>query len=338
MQDLRIAIKMVPKKPTFQKMVRIVRDLSRKSDKTINFITNGEETEIDRHMVDVINDPLVHLLRNSVDHGVENSEVRAQWGKKAEGTISLSAYHSGGNVVIEIRDDGKGLDRDKILEKAISKGFVKPGMNLTDQEICDFIFMAGFSTAEKVTEISGRGVGLDVVKKNIESLKGKIHLLSEKGKGSTFVIYLPLTMAITDGMLVKVGNQRFIIPTINISMSYRPEKNAISTIAGKGEIVKFKDKILPLFRLSTIFGISNGTENTSENIFVIINDNQNSYVLAVDELLGQQQVVAKSLECGLVKIPVVSGGAILSEGKVGIILDPTGIYKMATNYKAKEIA
>jgi len=241
-------------------------------------------------------------------------------------------------VVIEIHDDGKGLDRDKILEKAISKGFVKPGMNLTDQEIFDFIFMPGFSTAEKVTEISGRGVGLDVVKKNIESLKGKIHLLSEKGKGSTFVIYLPLTMAITDGMLVKVGNQRFIIPTINISMSYRPEKNAISTIAGKGEIVKFKDKILPLFRLSTIFGISNGTENASENIFVIINDNQNSYVLAVDELLGQQQVVAKSLECGLVKIPVVSGGAILSDGKVGIILDPTGIYKMATNYKAKEIA
>lgn len=328
LQDLSLVIRMVPMRPTFQKMARLVRDLSRKSGKPVNFITHGDETEIDRNMVDIINDPLVHLLRNAVDHGIENKEKRIQRNKQPQGTVILSAYHSGGSIVIEIKDDGGGLDRKKIVEKAKKKRIIKADSNMTDSEIFNLIFEPGFSTAGKVTDVSGRGVGLDVVKKGIESLRGKINILSEKGRGCSFIINLPLTMAITDGMLIKVGSQRFVIPTINISMSFRPEKEMLSTISGNGEIINVRDRILPLFRLAKIFGIPNAIQSVSECILIIVNDGHSSFALAVDELLGQQQLVAKSLGGGLIKIPAVSGGAILADGEVGLILDPYGIHEM----------
>ncbi|RMF93059.1 MAG: chemotaxis protein CheA [Candidatus Schekmanbacteria bacterium] len=335
LQDLSLAIRMVPLKPTFQKMTRLVRDLSRKSGKAINFITNGEETEIDRNMVDILNDPLVHLLRNAVDHGIEDKETRQKMGKEGTGTVKLIAYHSGGNVVLEIIDDGKGLDKEKIINKAINKGIFTGKENLSDNEIFNCIFEPGFSTAEKITDISGRGVGLDVVKKNIESLRGKIIISSEKGKGCKFTIRLPLTMAITDGMIIKCGNHRFIIPTINISMSFKLEENMISTIAGKGEIINLRNQIYPFFRLSEIFKIPPDIKSVDEGIAIIINDTQNPYILLVDGILGQQQVVAKSLGNHFINLPSVSGGAILADGRVGLILDTSGLFQMAKETKRK---
>ncbi|OGP62380.1 MAG: hypothetical protein A2169_10930, partial [Deltaproteobacteria bacterium RBG_13_47_9] len=242
MQALCMSIRMVPLRATFHKIARLVRDLAHRRKININFIPVGEDTEIDRTMVDLINDPLIHLVRNAVDHGIELPEERESNGKPSTGTLLLKAYHSGGNVVVEISDDGKGLDRDKIIQKAIEKGIIESGKGMSDSEVHSLIFQPGFSTADKVTDLSGRGVGLDVVKEAIETLRGRVDISSEYGKGCTFSIRLPLTMAITDGMLVKVGNHQYILPTINIDMSFRPDAKALSTVAGRGEIVIFKGK------------------------------------------------------------------------------------------------
>ncbi|MBI5374348.1 MAG: Hpt domain-containing protein [Candidatus Schekmanbacteria bacterium] len=329
LQDLTMSMRMVPLKPTFQKMTRLIRDLSRKSGKIVNFITQGDDTEIDRNMVDVINDPLVHMLRNAADHGVELPEIREKNGKAKEGTISLSAYHSGGNVVIEIKDDGKGIDREKVIKKAVAAGLIDPGKNLSDSEVFNLIFEPGFSTADKVTDISGRGVGMDVVKRGVESLRGKINLTSVAGKGSTFSMYLPLTMAITDGMLVKVGSERYLIPTVNISMSFRPDAKLLFTVGEKGEIVMLRDNPVPIFRLHSLFGIKGAVENPLEALLVIIDDGNQQNALLVDELLGQHQVVAKPLGNWLGQIPGVSGGAILGDGHVGLILDSSDLIAAA---------
>ncbi|NIA31145.1 MAG: hypothetical protein GWP06_14700, partial [Actinobacteria bacterium] len=233
LQDLTMSMRMVPLKATFQKMTRLVRDLARKSGKKVNLITVGEDTEIDRNMVDVLNDPLVHMVRNAVDHGIELPEVREKNGKPGEGTVQLTAFHSGGSVVVEIKDDGKGLNRKKIAEKAISKGLIESSQNMTDNEVFNFIFEAGFSTAEKITDVSGRGVGLDVVRKGIEALRGRIEISSKPGKGCTFTMRMPLTMAITDAMLVKVGSERYLVPTMSIQTCFRPDEVALFTIAGR---------------------------------------------------------------------------------------------------------
>jgi len=329
LQDLTMSMRMVPLKPTFQKMTRLIRDLSRKSGKIVNFITQGDDTEIDRNMVDVINDPLVHMLRNAADHGIELPEIREKNGKAKEGTISLSAYHSGGNVVIEIKDDGKGIDREKVIKKAVAAGLIEQGKNLSDSEVFNLIFEPGFSTADKVTDISGRGVGMDVVKRGVESLRGKINLTSVAGKGSTFSMYLPLTMAITDGMLVKVGSERYLIPTVNISMSFRPHSKLLFTVGEKGEIVMLRDNPVPIFRLHSLFGIKGAVENPLEALLVIIDDGNQQNALLVDELLGQHQVVAKPLGNWLGQIPGVSGGAILGDGHVGLILDSADLIAAA---------
>lgn len=329
LQDLSMSMRMVPLKATFQKMSRLVRDLSKKSGKDIALITDDKDTEIDRNMVDVINDLLVHMVRNSVDHGIEPPEARVERGKSRTGRISLSAYHSGGNVVVEIEDDGRGLDREKILQKAVSKGIIDSGKILTDGEVFNLIFEPGFSTAEKVTDISGRGVGMDVVRKGVESLRGRIDVTSQPGHGTTFSLRLPLTLAITDGMAVKVGEQRYIVPTVNIHLSFRPDAGAISRVAGKGEIVMLRGELMPLFRLHTLLEVEGAIEDPTQGLLVIVDDGERRCALLVDELLGQQQVVTKSLGEGFDKVSGIAGGAILGDGKVGLILDPAELVALA---------
>ena len=329
LQDLSMSMRMVPMKATFQKMNRLVRDLARKVGKSVNFITEGEDTEIDRNMVDVINDPLVHMVRNAVDHGIEPPDVREQNGKPREGTVHLSAYHSGGSVVVEIQDDGKGLDRDKIIKKAISKELIESDKSMSDNEIYNLIFAPGFSTAEQVTNVSGRGVGLDVVKKGVEALRGRIDVSSELGKGCAFSLKLPLTLAITDGMLVKVGDQRYILPTINIHISFRPDADALSTIAGRGEMVMYQEELMPIFRLHRLFDSNGNIKDLTDGLLVIVEDGDKRCALLVDELLGQQQVVAKPLGDGIGKIQGIAGGAILGDSRVGLILDTPGIITLA---------
>jgi|MudIll2142460700_1097286.scaffolds.fasta_scaffold04861_2 two-component system chemotaxis sensor kinase CheA len=328
-QDLSMSMRMVQLKPTIGKIARLVRDLARRRETTINFVPIGEDTEIDRNMVDLINDPLVHLVRNAVDHGIEPPRERERNGKPGEGTLLLKAYHSGGNIVVEISDDGRGLDRNKIIEKAISKEWIQPGQNMSDTEIINLIFQPGFSTADKVTDISGRGVGLDVVRKAVETLRGRVDVSSELGKGCTFSVRLPLTMAITDGMLVKVGHQRYILPTVNIDMSFRPNGEVLSTIVGRGEVVVFNGKVLPIFRLHRLFNIKDAVEDPTRGLLIIIGEGNQRCALLVDELVGQQQVVAKPLGDGIGKVQGIAGGAILGDGRVGLILDPQGIALLA---------
>lgn len=329
LQDLSLAMRMVPLKATFQKIARLVRDLAQKSGKIVHLVTEGEDTEIDRNMVDVINDPLVHMVRNAIDHGIEPPEVREQSGKSRAGTVRLRAYHLGGNVVVEMQDDGRGLDRDKIIKKAISQGLIKSDKGVSDSEVFNLIFKPGFSTADKVTDVSGRGVGLDVVKKSVEALRGRIDIASEAGKGCAFTVRLPLTLAITDGMLVKVGAERYIMPTLNIHMSFRPDAGVLSTIAGRGEMVMLRGELMPVFRLHRLFDIEGAVEDPMGGLLVIVVDGDRRCALLVDELLGQQQVVAKSLSNGLGKIQGVSGGAILGDGRVGLILDTAEIAALA---------
>ncbi|GAB4243012.1 MAG: chemotaxis protein CheA [Acidobacteriota bacterium] len=329
LQDLSMALRMVPLKPTFQKMNRLVRDLAVKAGKKVTLVTHGEDTEIDRNMVDVLRDPLVHMVRNAVDHGIEPPEERAQKGKPEEGTLLLQAYNSGGNVVVELRDDGRGLNREKIVEKAIQRGLIESAAGMSDSEVYNLIFMPGFSTADRVSEVSGRGVGMDVVKRNIEALRGRIEVESEWGKGCSFKLILPLTMAITDGMLVQVGEERYIIPTVSIVKTFRPEADQLSTVAGKGEMVLLRGELLPLYRLHRFFSIGGAVTDPCAGLLVIIASGQTKYALLVDELVGQQQVVAKSLGKAVGKVTGISGAAILGDGRVGLILDTVELASLA---------
>jgi two-component system chemotaxis sensor kinase CheA len=329
LQDLSMSMRMVPFRTTFQKMARVVRDVAQKNGKAVNFVTDGEDTEIDRNMVDIISDPLVHMVRNAVDHGIEPPEVREQQGKPRVGVVRLSAYHAGGSVVVELQDDGRGLDRNKLVAKAIAKGLIESDKGMSDSDVFNLIFEPGFSTAEQVTDVSGRGVGMDVVRRGVDALKGHIDISSEKGKGTTFSVRLPLTLAITDGMLVRVGSERYIIPTINIYVSFRPEAAALSTVVGRGELVVLRDELIPLFRLHRLFNVAGAVENPTQGLLVVVNDGERHCALLVDELLGQQQVVAKPLGVGLGDVPGISGAAILGDGRVGLILDPPGIVALA---------
>ncbi len=249
LQDLSMSMRMVPLRATFQKLARVVRDTAVKAGKTVQFSTDGDDVEIDRTLVDVLGDPLVHMVRNAVDHGVEARPAREAAGKPATGTVRLSAYHASGNVVVELTDDGRGLSREHLVRKAIEKGLIESDRGMSDAEVFALIFAPGFSTAEKVTDISGRGVGMDVVRRNLESIRGRIDITSALGAGTTFAIRLPLTMAVTDGMLVRVGTERFIIPLTHIHMSFRPEPAMLSTVVGKGEVVLLRDELMPIIRL-----------------------------------------------------------------------------------------
>src|SRR6056297_2149780 len=324
LQDTSLTLRMVPLKATFHKMNRLVRDLSRKAGKKVKFTTFGDDTEIDRNMVDIINEPLVHMLRNSIDHGVETPEERSEAGKSSEANVWLRAYQEGGKVVIEIEDDGKGINKEKVLQKAIEKNLVSPDKKLNDSEICSLIFHPGLSSVDKVTDLSGRGVGMDVVRRSIEQLQGKVDVESQKGKGTKVSLELPFTLAITDGMLVSVGSQKFIIPTINIEKTFRAHKEDLFTILGSSEEIKYRGQTVPVLRLHELFGINEAQEDLEGGTLLIIKNNNKLFALLVDEVLGQQQLVGKSININ-VKMQYISGGAILGDGKVGLILDTAAI-------------
>ena len=324
-QNQVMSMRMVSLKQTFQKMSRLVRDVSKQAGKQIKLQISGEETELDKNVIEEIADPLVHILRNSIDHGIEPENERVDKGKPKEGTVRLSAFHRGGNIVIEIEDDGKGLQKDRILKKAIEKGIIKDQSETSDNQIYNLIFAPGFSTAEKVTNISGRGVGMDVVKRNIDKLRGKAEVTSHEGKGTLVTIKLPLTLAIIDGIVVKVGNMKYIIPTISIEESLRPKQEEINTIKNKGEVINMRGNLFPLVRLHKLYNIQTTMTNPWDAIAVIVETEGGRISIMVDELLGQQQVVIKSLGERFKNVKGISGGAILGDGKVGLILDVSGI-------------
>jgi len=331
LQRTSTSLRMVPVKQTFQRMSRLVRDLSRKAGKIISVEVVGEDTEIDRNMIEEIYNPLVHMVRNSVDHGIGTPEERIKAGKSGKGLIQLKAYHKGGNIVIEIIDDGRGLNRERILKKAEEKGLAKGSDNLSEQEIYKLLFMPGFSTAEKVTEISGRGVGMDVVKRAVEKLRGKIEVSSTEGKGSTFATFFPLTMAIIDGMIVRVGKEKYIIPATAIRQLLRPVRENYNNVVGKGEMLNVRGSLLPLVKLYETFGIKSEHENPWEALAVVVEAENRSKCLLVDEVIGKEEVVIKGLGNGLKNIKGISGGAILGDGNVALILDPESMFALSEN-------
>jgi len=329
LQHTSMALRMIPVKATFQKMERLARDLARDCGKKATFVVEGEDTELDRTVVEEINDPLVHMVRNSLDHGLEPCADRVKAGKPESGRVQLKAFHQGSNIVLEISDDGRGIDTVKVLAKARAQGLVNEGQNLTREEIFNLIFLPGFSTAEKVTSISGRGVGMDVVRRNIERLRGKIEVDSEVGKGSRFRIILPLTMAIIDGLIVKVGDDRFILPTTSVKMAYRPAADTLSTVQGRGEVLDLRGKIIPLHRLHQKFGITPKAHNPADGIVVVVESSGKTSGLLVDEMVSKQEVVIKSLGALMQGLPGVAGGAILGDGNIALILDPASLLSAA---------
>jgi len=327
-QQIGTSLRMIPLRSTFQKMARVVRDISKKTNKKVDFSISGEDTELDKTVVDKINDPLVHILRNAMDHGVETPEERATTGKSEMTHIQLSATHKEGKIFIEIEDDGRGLDREKILEKARSRGIVSENETLSDREVWNLIFEAGLSTAKEVTDISGRGVGMDVVKRNIESLRGHIEITSEKGKGSIISIRLPLTLAIIEGMNVLIGDEQYIIPTASIILSMKPKPEDINTVTKRGEMHSFQGEFLPLIRLGEAFNINNGKKDPLDGIIVVVDHGGVRASLLIDEVVGKQQVVVKNLGDAMPDIPGVSGGAIMSDGNVALVLDVSNLVKI----------
>ncbi len=330
-QDEVMSMRMVPLKSTFQKMARLVRDVSSKMGKKVHLEISGEDTELDKTVTEEIGDPLVHIIRNSIDHGIEPNEERVAKGKPAEGLVRLDAFHRGGNIVIEIEDDGKGLCKERLLKKAIEKGLIEQNASLSDQQIYNLIFAAGFSTAEKVTDISGRGVGMDVVKKNVERLRGKVDISTVEGKGTKISIKLPLTLAIIDGMIVQVGAEKYIVPMLSIEESIRPKKDDISTVLHRGELINVRGNLLPMVRLHNLYNIKPKKTNPWEALILIVEGEGQRCGLLVDDLLGQQQIVIKSLGEQFRNIKGISGGAILGDGHIGLILDVGGIINLALN-------
>jgi two-component system, chemotaxis family, sensor kinase CheA len=331
LQDMSMSMRLIPIDTTFRKMSRLVRDLCKKTGKKIELIMEGKETELDKSMVEKLGDPLVHMIRNAVDHGIEeNAEQRIAAGKDPVGKIILKAYHQGGNIHIDITDDGRGLDKGIITAKAIERGIIKGTENMSDEDIFSLIFEPGFSTAKQVTDVSGRGVGMDVVKNNIESVRGNVRIVSEPGKGSTFTLVLPLTMAIIDGMIVRVGSERYILPLLSIIESFQPKKQMISTVTGKAEMVPFRDRLLPLFRLADLYDIMDAQTDPTQALVVVIEDTGRRIALLVDELLGQNQTVIKNLGEGLGEVDGIAGASIMPDGKPGLIIDVNGLVKLAT--------
>ncbi len=330
LQQMATSLRMLPVRSTFNRMARLARDVARKINKNIQFVTEGEDTELDKTVVDSIGDPLVHMVRNAVDHGLEDTEEeRIQKGKPGPGTVTLRAFHKGGSICIEIEDDGRGLDREVLIKKAIEKGIIHSGDHLSDSEAYQLIFAPGFSTAKEVTDVSGRGVGMDVVMKGIEALRGKVEIRSELGKGTTFSIRLPLTLAIIDGMVVRVTGRRFIIPTLSIIRMVQPQDHQINTILNKEKVLRIGEDIIPVFNLDEIFEVSEGEKDISNCSILVVEDNDSKYAFIVDEIVGQQQIIIKNLGESLKDIPGLSGGAIMPDGTVGLILDISGLVRLA---------
>jgi two-component system chemotaxis sensor kinase CheA len=325
-QRTAMSMRMIPVGQLFQKTARLVRDLSRKAGKQVELELAGEETELDRNIVEELADPLMHMVRNSVDHGIESPAERRAAGKPALAHVRLKAGHQAGHIVIEISDNGRGLPREKILRKAREKGLIEAGAELTESEIFALIFHPGFSTADKITDVSGRGVGMDVVRKQVQKLRGRIDVISKAGEGTTFLLKLPLTLAIIDGLVVGVGDQRYIVPIFAVREMLQPAEQAISTIHGRQEMALVRGSLLPVIRLHRRFHVEPRHQHPWESLLIVSESGTKLFCLMVDELIGKQEVVIKSLGEGMRNIAGVAGGAILGDGRVGLILDPEGLF------------
>lgn len=321
-QDRVMSLRMVAIRDTFDKMKRVVRDTSKKTGKELHLNVQGEETEIDKTMIDSLSDPLIHIIRNAIDHGLEaDAAERLSVGKKVEGTITLRAYHKSGSIVISVSDDGRGINKEKVLKKAIERGIIAGDENLTDSQIFALIMQPGFSTADAISDLSGRGVGLDVVKTSIEKLRGKIEIDSKEGVGTTFSMVLPLTLAIIDGMLVQAAGEIYIIPTLSVVESFRPEREIVHALKEKGEFVSLRGQHIPVIRLSDIFELPTKRIEPWEGILVCVETEAGRIAIMVDELVGRQQVVIKPLGKALAKLKEITGGAILGSGDIALILN-----------------
>ena len=328
LQRTAMSLRMVPIRGTFQKMTRLVRDLAVQQGKDIRLVLQGEDTELDRTLVEELNDPLIHMIRNSADHGIEPAEERIARGKPAFGTITLRAFHQGGFIVIEIQDDGRGLNPDRIRQKAIERGLIRADDDLDKDSILELIFAPGFSTAEQITDLSGRGVGMDVVRRNIEKMRGQIEIHSDVGAGTTFTIYMPLTLAIIEGLLVGVGDQRYIVPTLAVRESFRPLPGMVSTVQGRGEMVSVRGRLTPMLRLGRHLNTPARATDPTQGIVVVVESGLDSRCLFVDELIGKQEVVIKSLGDMFRNQTEFAGAAILGDGRVGLILDINSLVKL----------
>ena len=321
LQESVMQIRMLPISFAFNRFPRIVHDLSRKLDKKVELKLNGENTELDKTVLEKISDPLVHLVRNALDHGLETPQQRTAAGKHETGTIELGAFHEGGNIIIEVRDDGAGLNKVKILQKARERGLVAPDQELTDEQIDNLIFMPGFSTADQVSDVSGRGVGMDVVRRNINDLGGHVQISSKEGQGSTIRIRLPLTLAILDGQLVRVGKEIYIISLLAIVETIQVSKDRLNTLVGRTEVFRLRDEYLPVVKLCDQFGVEPDSRRAEDGLLVVIEADGKRAGVLVDDLLAQQQVVIKSLESNFKPVVGVAGATILGDGTVALIID-----------------
>ncbi len=328
LQERAMRIRMMPVGNIFNRFPRLVHDTALALGKKVAIEVSGEETELDKGVVESIADPLTHLVRNAVDHGIESPEERQAAGKPEEGRLRLCAWHQGGNVIVEVADDGRGLDTKRIWAKGVARGLIGADEDLTDEQVHALIFRPGFSTAERVTDLSGRGVGMDVVKKSVEGLNGNVSLRSEAGKGSAVRIKLPLTLAILDGMLLRVGSQTYVLPLVSIVESIRPRPEQVHRVAGKGEVVEVRRQALPLMRLGDVFHLASEFTDPSRGLVMIVEHEGRQLALLVDELLGQHQVVVKSLETNFRKVEGITGATILGDGRAALILDVAGVAAM----------
>jgi two-component system, chemotaxis family, sensor kinase CheA len=334
LQDSVMRIRMLPIGSVFNRFPRLVHDLERKLDKRVRLELHGEHTELDKTVLEKIGDPLVHLVRNAIDHGLESPAQRKAAGKSETGTLKLNAYHESGNIVVQISDDGAGLNHAAIVAKAQQRGLIAAGQELDDAEVAELIFQPGFSTAARATDLSGRGVGMDVVRRNVRDLGGSVGVRSVSGKGSTFTITLPLTLAIIDGLVTAVGSERYIVPLTSIVESLRLRADAVRRIAGGGEVFHFRDEYLPIMRLHRAFACTDAVTDVERGIVVVIEEDGRRVGLLVDDLLGQQQAVVKSLEAHYRRVQGISGATILSDGSVALIVDVGGVVRLGQRSRA----
>lgn len=339
LQESVMQIRMVPISLVFDRFPRLVRDISSSLDKNVELVLKGQYTELDKTVMEKITDPLIHMVRNSLDHGIESEAERLEAGKPAKGTLTINAYHEGGNIVIEVSDDGKGIDPEMVRKKALEKGLIKPEFQYSDTQLQEMIFIPGLSTAGVISDLSGRGVGLDVVKKNIEALKGSVTLESEAGAGSKFKIKMPLTMAIIDGQLVRVGKDVYVVPVINLVESFEVSLTDFKVIGDQVEWIRLRDEFISVYSLQSLLNIRRDRIEQLEKVVVVVENSGKRIALLVDELLNQQQVVIKSLAVNYRHVKGVSGATILGDGAVAFILDVASlIKKMAANSEGLELA
>ncbi|HET6804064.1 MAG TPA: chemotaxis protein CheA [Frateuria sp.] len=334
LQESVMGIRMLPIASVFNRFPRLVRDLAPKLGKQVKLELHGEQTELDKTVLEKIGDPMVHLVRNAIDHGLETPDKRRAAGKGETGTLKLDAFHRGGNIVVQVSDDGAGLNRDAIVRKAVERGLIKSGDGLSDEAVADLIFQPGFSTAAVTTDLSGRGVGMDVVRRNVEDLGGTVTIRSKAGQGSTFTITLPLTLAIIDGLTAAVGEERYIVPLVSIIESVQLKPEALKTVAGGGELFRFRGEYLPVLRLHELFGCHGATRAIEDGLVIVVEGDGSRVGLFVDGLVGQQQAVVKSLEANYRRVQGVSGATILADGSVALIADIAGLVRLHGRRKA----